>query len=322
MDFSSLSSNLFYVLLLLATFIGIFATLAGFFGRKAWILDLFSHFRLQYFLALGICSLLFLPGAHYLAALVSGSTALVNLALILPDSLPSPRVQSSPAHYRVMFCNVLQENRQHDKVVKFIEQEDPDMIVLVEVDQEWIEGLKRLSSGYPYCYTAAVQDDHFGLAFFSRIPFDQAEICHFGKADVPTIVVRLFLEGHNLTVIGTHPYPPKRRGWSQRRDKQLMAIVEFAAKQIGEVMVMGDLNLSPWSPFFKQLLHAGNLRDSRRGYGLQVTWPADLPIFLTPIDHILVTPGIVVDRREVGPYIGSDHYPIWMDFSFRQLDRV
>jgi endonuclease/exonuclease/phosphatase (EEP) superfamily protein YafD len=309
--------NLFYAVLFLATCIGVFGTLAGFFGRSAWVLDLFSHFRLQYLLALGVCCLLFLTGAHILEAFLSGSAALVNLVLILPAYIPLPKLPGSPPNHRVLFCNVLQENRQYQKVVTLVEREDPQIIIFVEANQQWMEGLQSLAGSYPYLYTSAVQDDHFGVVLFSQLPFDKAEICRFGSANLPSLVVRLRLDGHLLTVIGTHTWPPKRRSWSLLRDEQLLQIAEFASQQPGEVMMVGDFNLSPWSPFFKELLSTGRLRDSRQGFGLQLTWPADLPFFLTPIDHILVSAGIAIVKRKVGPFIGSDHYPIMMDFAFQ-----
>ena len=47
-------------LLMVAGVIACIATVFGFLGRFSWFLDLFSHFRVQYLLGLGVIGLIFL----------------------------------------------------------------------------------------------------------------------------------------------------------------------------------------------------------------------------------------------------------------------
>ncbi len=54
-----------------------------------------------------------------------------------------------------------------------------------------------------------------------------------------------------------------------------------------------------------------DLIDSRIGFGSKMTWPAMLPLMGITIDHILVSKDITVLKHEVGPNIGSDHYPVY-----------
>ena len=56
------------------------------------------------------------------------------------------------------------------------------------------------------------------------------------------------------------------------------------------------------------------LRDSSRGMGLQPTWPADIPLLWIPIDHCLYSDGIEIRGRRTGPDVGSDHFPLIVDF--------
>ena len=79
------------------------------------------------------------------------------------------------------------------------------------------------------------------------------------------------------------------------------------------MIVIGDLNLTPWSPRFRALLDDGGLGDSRVGFGHHATWPVWFPLLLIPIDHVLADPEIKVYRREVGPAVGSDHYPVLVE---------
>jgi endonuclease/exonuclease/phosphatase (EEP) superfamily protein YafD len=129
------------------------------------------------------------------------------------------------------------------------------------------------------------------------------------------VVVRFILDERYLTIIDTHPPPPKSYTLTNYRNHQLEDIAEFVSGQTGDVMVLGDLNTTPWSPFFQEFLRRSSLRESRNGFGLQLSWPTDRVPFLVPIDHILVSKGIIINKRRVGPNIGSDHFPVILSFS-------
>ena len=101
------------------------------------------------------------------------------------------------------------------------------------------------------------------------------------------------------------------------RNRQFEELARTAFEEESSVMLIGDLNITSWSPVFWELLRKGGLTDSRQGFGIQPTWPVWLPVLLIPIDHILVSEKIVIHSREVGPNIGSDHYPVVVDFSVR-----
>jgi endonuclease/exonuclease/phosphatase (EEP) superfamily protein YafD len=131
---------------------------------------------------------------------------------------------------------------------------------------------------------------------------------------VPTIVARLEVDGQELTVIGTHPPPPRGQKGSVYRNQQLAALARYVNSINGPLLLCGDFNISPWSPYFRQLLRDSGLLDSERGFGLHPTWPVDRPLLRVPIDHCLISPQIQVTSRRVGPYTGSDHFPVIIDF--------
>ena len=93
------------------------------------------------------------------------------------------------------------------------------------------------------------------------------------------------------------------------------AAIELARAAPNPVMVLGDLNATSWTPYFAELILAGGLSDSRRGFGVASTWPGFMPLPLRiPIDHCLVSREIGVRERRVGQPVGSDHRPIVVDF--------
>jgi len=75
----------------------------------------------------------------------------------------------------------------------------------------------------------------------------------------------------------------------------------------GAMLVMGDLNTTPWTAHFSEMLETGQLRDTRAGHGFHPTWPASVFALHIPIDYILVNEKIGVDHFESIKLDGSDH---------------
>jgi endonuclease/exonuclease/phosphatase (EEP) superfamily protein YafD len=78
---------------------------------------------------------------------------------------------------------------------------------------------------------------------------------------------------------------------------------------------MGDLNMSMWSPYYRQFIRSTGMRNTRQGYGVQPSWPVDAPLLPIPIDHCLISRGFQVLNNRIGSDIGSDHYPLIVDLA-------
>jgi endonuclease/exonuclease/phosphatase (EEP) superfamily protein YafD len=292
------------------------ATVAGFFGGSGWLFDLASHFRVQYGLILLACIILYLIGGKMELAAVSATFAVLNLGLILPFYLPSATSRSRPAARttRLVASNLLQKNNSYERVRSLISTEQPDILLLVEANQKWLDELDPVLGDYPF-HLHALREDNYGIALYSRLTLIDAEIRSFGTAGLPSVVVRLSLDGHTLTIIGTHPPPPRSALGTDRRDAQLLDIARFVRVLPDPAMVVGDLNATVWSVGVRKLLKVGGLRDSRLGFGLQPSWPTHNRLMMIPIDHALVSPQVRVWQRRTGEEIGSDHLPFILDFN-------
>ena len=102
------------------------------------------------------------------------------------------------------------------------------------------------------------------------------------------------------------------------RDGQLAELATLVGHQRHPVMLLGDLNASPWSYPFRRLLRDTGLLNSMRGWGVQPTWPAPLGPLGIPIDHVLHSEEIRITRRSTGPWIGSDHLPLIIEFAIEE----
>jgi endonuclease/exonuclease/phosphatase (EEP) superfamily protein YafD len=96
----------------------------------------------------------------------------------------------------------------------------------------------------------------------------------------------------------------------------MVEMADFVNQSKHPAIVMGDLNMSMWSPYFRQFIQATGMKSSRQGFGVQPSWPADSPLLQIPIDHCLVSKDdILLIHNRIGKDIGSDHYPLIADLS-------
>lgn len=280
---------------------------------------------MQYFVGLAGVALLgallrrFRPAALF--ALLAGANlatiASLHVGGVPPGPVGDANSAGSPLVRAVLF-NVHSANRSYAEVESFIRRSDAHVVVLVEVTDDWLRRLD-LRRFYPH----AVEDPHdanFGIALYSKFPFREARVLRLGEANVSSLGVEVDRPEGSFHVVATHPFPPTTPARAHLRNDQLEAIAAHVRGLSGPVVLLGDLNTTPWSPHFRRLLETSGLQDSSRGHGVLPTWPALLPwILRIPLDHCLHSPGISVRRREVGPDLGSDHLPLLVEF---RVDRL
>lgn len=278
--------------------------------------ELFSHFRLQY---LGVSALLLLV----FGLLRSPAYSVVLLGVVaLNTSYVAPLYLGNGADttadgadaIKLMSANVLARNDEYGRLIKLIEDEQPDIVFLQEVSPQWLAALEAIQDDYPFSYAQA-RHDNFGIAMYSRLPLDAVTHVDSPPFDYPTIIARLNIDGSPLTLINTHTMIPLTRTGFEARNQQLDSIANIVQPIQGEVILSGDLNTAMWSPAYRELEATTGLRNTRQGVGILPTWPTFMPFAMIPIDHVLVSDGIdVVDIRR-GRSSGSDHLPLLVTFA-------
>jgi endonuclease/exonuclease/phosphatase (EEP) superfamily protein YafD len=203
----------------------------------------------------------------------------------------------------------LTSNRDTQPVLAYVRSRDPDVLIFLEVDAVWAKALEGLADRWPHAI-AQPRGDNFGIALRAKQPPREQRVVEFGDAGVPSIVATFADPAGDYTVVATHPVPPKTPAYARDRDAQFRAIAEFVAASPLPCIVAGDLNATPWSAAFRNLVATSGLRDSALGRGVQGTWNARFWAPRIPIDHVLVPPGTEILRRAVGPDVGSDHFPV------------
>jgi endonuclease/exonuclease/phosphatase (EEP) superfamily protein YafD len=307
--------------LLLAIIACTLISLAGYFGRFHLLLELTSHFRLQYLIATIVLMFLFLLLARHskIGLAICAFCLVINLAEILPWYLPvadnSPSIPTK--NMQVLSANVLRSNKKYDRVISLVRKEQPDLALFIEVNDGWSSALEQLKDILPYSLSYP-QEGYYGIALYSKFSLENGVFQEFGAKGIVSIVAQVTVGEETVKVIGTHPVPPLSFDQEKARNKQLAEISRYLQQINDPKIVFGDLNITMWSPYYKEFVTTTGMRNARSGFGVQPTWYMKSPIFYIPIDHCLVSPDIQVRNSRVGENVGSDHLPIIVDLAIPQ----
>ncbi len=314
----------------------VLATLVSALGASIFPFELANHFKLEYFLILLPAVIFRLPSVlkqHRASKLsrfarmqfaLAFSCLIYNAAGILPYYLPQVEARTSSKQTKMRFLqfNLNWQNRSYDRVFNYIKALDPDLVSFEEFVPAWQKAMDERLSSYPY-RCGIVREDCFGIAVYSKVPFQNGGGQIFSASEAngtPSVLVKLNFAGKNLNYLATHTLPPGTAKNMAERDKQLrglcLLINEIKERTPDEFFVLaGDLNISPWSLQFQELLKKAALKDSQVSFGVQASWPVGLFYLRIPIDHFLLSKDLIVLKREIGPDVGSDHFPLWLEIA-------
>jgi endonuclease/exonuclease/phosphatase (EEP) superfamily protein YafD len=225
----------------------------------AWWLELFAHFRPQYALALA-------AAGAVLVALGARAVGIAALLLAAVNALPllhyyHPRPLPAPAgpELRAVLANVWFRNGDHGRLLEWLRATRPDVAVLLEVTPEWRTALAGLDDVLPY------QAHSAGVLVASRRPLAGLRAFDFAGDEEGAMVFMTELGSEQVTVIAAHaswPLGPAVSA-SQRNATQLETLAGLARGAPGPVLLLGDLNLTAFTPRFARLLDRGGPRRLR-----------------------------------------------------------
>ncbi|HUO45413.1 MAG TPA: endonuclease/exonuclease/phosphatase family protein [Acidimicrobiia bacterium] len=283
-------------------------SIGAFLGGQWPFLDLVASFRPHLTVAAIVAALVLFGGRWHRWAAATGVIGLVNLAVVVPLFI-SPSAPPEGDILRIMSFNLLSDNDRYEEVIDFIALESPDVVILHEVSRPWEEALA--GAGLDYEITRGRTE---GLIFGSLVmaPIDST-VQSFGFAISNPRAIEVILPS-GVAVLGIHPLAPFPDAQTDRRRFQFEFAALWTLAQSGPRVVAGDFNAGPWSYSFRRLVNSTGLHNSQRGFGLELSYPADSnPVFQVSIDHLLHSSDLAVADRKLGPAMGSDHLPLIVD---------
>jgi endonuclease/exonuclease/phosphatase (EEP) superfamily protein YafD len=295
--------------------------------RFGWVypVELFCHFQVQYLAATVACAAVLAGLGRWRWCVAAAGCAIVASTAVLPYQ--SGLADGGSAHaatsggdqqtLRLLLANVLVRNGQHARVADLVAGADADVLVFQEVNDGWMASLADLERDYPHT-VGVPRQDAFGIAVFSRVPLLEADVRYLGAAGRPSVALEVSLGGTPVSIVTTHPPHPLRPRTFALRNDQLGAVADLAGDRTQPLVLIGDLNVTMWSPWFRRLRSESQLSNARHGFGVLPSWPTFLPsVMRLPIDHCLVSDELIVTDCRLGPAFGSDHLPLIVDVALR-----
>ncbi|MBI1317673.1 MAG: hypothetical protein GC168_01835 [Candidatus Hydrogenedens sp.] len=289
-------------------------------GGMPWYLSLASYAVPAYPLlaAIGLMLCLHRPRQNgTIAAVISGICIAVTLPIYGSPVTVPPRTEA--ASLRLYVANVYIMNHDPSKVLNEISRENPDLVLLQEVDPDWATRLAPLESSYPH------------HAVLPRSPGGKPDLAVYWRGDtlkppellsddgLPAISLSLQLDGMPVEFLNIHTAAPFSPSRASRYRQQMAALATYVQRCDTPLVIAGDLNATIWSDEYRVLMSLGKLTNARQGRGVLGTWPSFLGPLRTPLDHVLVSPEISVLACATGVGIGSDHRPLCVTVAAKQI---
>jgi endonuclease/exonuclease/phosphatase (EEP) superfamily protein YafD len=291
-----------------------------------WIfpLELLTHFQVYYFW-LTITLILLFTILWQRQELKSHITIFILLFALTVNGLdlvtwylPTDRLSTDKTNVlKVMSFNINVKNTDLDRIVRSIISTNPELALVVEIDTTMTKNIgAAIVDRFPFSFRSTGG----GLAIFSKLPLENSSSEKFPGSEDTNLVTHLKYRNKQIKIIGTHPFVPVKSPTFNRRNLQLDALANHLERNPQPTILMGDFNLTLWSPYYRQFIGKTNLHNTRYGFGILPSWirPSTcvklpqflLPFLNIPIDHIFVSKDFKVANTYTGDNGNSDHAPI------------
>src|SRR3569833_1264748 len=114
--------------------------LAGLGGRW-WVLELTTHFRTQYLMALAAATLLYVLVRRWRWAMAAGLATMAVGATLIPFYWP--HAERAPAsvsrNVRMISANILRFNADYQRTIDYVRETKPDLFFAMEITPDWAD---------------------------------------------------------------------------------------------------------------------------------------------------------------------------------------
>lgn len=289
-------------------------------ARLYWTLELTTHFRLQYLALTALMLLLAALRRRWIAVAALAVAGTVSAAAVWPyvpraggAVVAAPQART----LKVLTVNVSYRQFLPRRLLELVRDAGPDIVVVQELTPHAERVLASLDTEFPY-FRKFPADGAYGIGLWSRHELESSETIALGR--LPAIEARVRGPSGSFTVIGVHLSAPVTRRRAAARNQQLVELAARSAAVAGPLIVAGDFNTTPYSPYFADWLEASALTDSRRGRTLSPSWPTMLQLVGIPIDHVAVNDGFTILSHRRLPNFESDHFGALVEVALRQAE--
>ena len=227
----------------------------------------------------------------------------------------SIRLKNIEEWIKIFYANIYYKNTDYKSLQEKIEQENPDIVILVEFSDEDEREMKDFfRKNYPYRNRNSWSTMLAWDAVFSKIPLENITETHLVEAWSRNYGYMKILcdecdEWIDLYVIHTSA-PVSNMNFEMRNVQIWKVLSDYLQHHTNwtPTVIIWDFNLSPWSYYYKQftkhlkLLNALSYQSPSYTRSLLQQW-----IFRSHIDQLFISPEIKVSPVKIENLSGSDH---------------
>lgn len=290
-----------------------------------WLFDLFANFKFQYFAA----SVALIPLClHYKRRVHGGVMLIVALGLLaeaqMVNSHPFYKPLPLKPNLTVVQYNKYYYNDRLDDIGRWLRAPDHDFDVVV-VNESRPEGLVPMKQKYgdifPYQHPDNFLEWANDISVLSKWPFTITPIKMPPWRDGSVHnVYRVTIQKDGLepvTIYAYHTQTPVGPNDFALRNFELQSFAAIVRQRTERnVIMMGDWNITPFSPYFRGLLDISGMNYQSFGLFPPATFPSFLgtDLLQIPIDQILFDDRLIPLSITQGPSNGSDHESLIAEF--------
>lgn len=233
-------------------------------------------------------------------------------------------MQQSKHEITVLSANVLQDNKQYTMLIDLIKAKSPDIVFLMEINDEWEVALRELDNIYNYSFKIPREDYH-GMLLYTNLKVKECKKHFLISESHPSIEAMMEdTNGNNFIFWGIHPPPPSptENATSKYKDAEILKLAKIIRNNQHNTIVAGDFNNVCWSRTSRLFSKLSKMKDARIGRGILGTFPV-FPKFLRfPIDLIFHSHGIDIMDLDTLSDVGSDHLPVYCGFRINAYSEI
>jgi endonuclease/exonuclease/phosphatase (EEP) superfamily protein YafD len=234
--------------------------------------------------------------------------AVVNALVVLPLYAGSPAKAAAGDDLTIVSFNVDQRTSIRPTTYAWIEVVEPDIVVLVNVNDDWVR-TGTPPSTYQYVNDLPL-DRTYGITVLAREDLD-AEVIQVTQIRDMVVRVEASIGDETIAVYAVQSRTSSNQSDADLRDRYFAEVTQMVRRDSVPTVVVGDFQSGPWSHTFRSLQSEADLIDSLKGFGIQTTYPADRWAFLRlPFDNLLHSEELTTVERYLGPTFGVEHRPI------------
>lgn len=324
------SKIFFYFTIFIGTVLIVLSLLSLLHDLPWWYSKVLDFPRVQYWILALIFLILFIglnkkwkyPAVFFVLGLLT--SFYIHSVRILPYWFGEETVPDASNNYEkdkavgIMLANILIKNEEYDRFLKAVQKQQPDMLLVMEVNQEWVNHIMNLKDEYPYVISRP-NDEAYGMILFSKLPLSNIEVKYLSHDFVPSFHADVELNsGKKFRFHGVHPVAPvpssKYPDNQGEKEVALIKVGNMVAEGKKPSIVAGDFNDVSWSHTSRMFGHDGKLRNVRIGRGLFNSFDATSKVMRWPLDHYFVTKEFQLVELKRLSEIGSDHFPMYAKF--------